>query len=30
VLLNQARANEFKDIFTSPNTGGSEVLAEIR
>src|SRR5262249_46250800 len=30
VLLNQARTNEFKDVFASLNTSGSEVLAEIR
>jgi hypothetical protein len=29
-LLNQARVNEFKDIFAPLNTRGSEVLAEIR
>jgi len=30
ILLNQARVNEFKDIFPPLNTRGSEVLAEIR
>jgi len=30
MLLNQARVNEFKDIFAPLNTRGSEVLAEIR
>ena len=30
VLLNQARVNEFKDIFAPLNTRGSEVVAEIR
>lgn len=30
LLLNQARVNEFKDIFAPLNTHGSQVLAEIR
>jgi hypothetical protein len=30
LLLNQARVNEFKDIFAPLNTRGSEVVAEIR
>ncbi len=30
VLLNQAKVNEFKDIFAPLNTRGSEVMAEIR
>jgi hypothetical protein len=30
IMLNQARVNEFKDIFAPLNTRGSEVLAEIR
>jgi hypothetical protein len=30
VLANQARVNEFKDIFAPLNTSGSQVVAEIR
>jgi hypothetical protein len=30
ILVNQAKVNEFKDIFAPLNTRGSEVLAEIR